>query len=281
MRKPKALSPFHRLMLYVVMPLLIMVSWGLAWFKREVIMNKQQALRFVDWLLVHVGLPLLFVFVALHASRAGATALPVKAVDIAEVAERTATAAAQQPGVKTQVQARLDDRVAMPACDSELQGSVHSDTNTAMSIAVSCSAPQPWTLYVPVRLQREAQVVVLASSLPAGTILQAGHLSQQIKDIGQLSYGYLQDSKAVIGYRLRRPLQAGWALSGNDVESPRLIHRGDTVTLVARLGSIEVRAQGQALSDAGANEPLRVKNLSSRRIVDGRVSGDGTVSVGY
>ncbi|MDX1497232.1 MAG: flagellar basal body P-ring formation chaperone FlgA [Salinisphaeraceae bacterium] len=244
-------------------------------------MSKQRAIRLVDWLLIYIGLPVLVLFVALHVRTAAAANQPVLAVDIAKVAESAAVVAAQQPGVKTRVTARLDNRVAMPACDSELQGRVHSDTNTAMSIAVACAGPQPWTLYVPVRLQREAEVVVLASSLPAGTVLQASHLSKQTKDIGQLSYGYLQDSQAIIGNRLRRPLQAGWALSGNDIESPRIVRRGDTVTLVARTGSIEVRAQGQALADAGANEPVRVKNLSSRRIIDGRVSGDGTVAVGF
>lgn len=281
MQKCKSQTSFSRLMMYVVVPLLIAVGWGWEWFTREVMMNRQQVLKLIDWLVVYIALPLILLFIWMYSSLVEANDAPVNAGQITQVAETVASAAANQPGVNTRVQAKIDARVAMPACAQPLQGQVHSDNNTAMSIAVSCAAPQPWTLYVPVRLEREAEVLVLTSSLPAGTKLQASHLSRQTRNIGQLAYGYLQNPAEVVGNNLRRPLQAGWVLSGNDIESPRLVKRGETVTLVARLGSIEVRAQGQALSDAGQDESIRVRNLSSKRIIDGRVASDGTVRVGY
>ncbi|MEO6369387.1 MAG: flagellar basal body P-ring formation chaperone FlgA, partial [Steroidobacteraceae bacterium] len=53
------------------------------------------------------------------------------------------------------------------------------------------------------------------------------------------------------------------------------VKRGQRVTLVASVGGLEVRAQGEAMADASATGRVRVLNLSSRKVVEGQVeSGD-------
>ena len=59
-----------------------------------------------------------------------------------------------------------------------------------------------------------------------------------------------------------------------------LIKRGQRVTLVAAAGSLEVRAQGEAVADAQADGRVRVLNLTSRRIVEGQVEGRDSVRIG-
>ncbi|MNI74575.1 flagellar basal body P-ring biosynthesis protein FlgA [compost metagenome] len=89
----------------------------------------------------------------------------------------------------------------------------------------------------------------------------------------------LADPAAAIGRIARRPLPAGTLLSSNDLVAQRLIKRGDSVALVSRRGSVEVRIAGRALGDAGQNERVSVENLSSRRIVQGTVDAAGDVIV--
>lgn len=277
MKQRRVNGRIHRIILFVVMPILILTSWGMEWVNREIMMKQQRIARIIDRLVLYLLLPVLLL-AAWAYSHAGEL---TDVQQIVAVAEQTATDKLRQPGVDVAVAAKIDDRVAMPACDKPLESRIHSRTASSLSVAVQCTSPQLWTLYVPVRVEREAEVLVLATNTASGTVLNAAHITLQRRDIGQLPYGYLIDSQAVIGKILKRPQQAGWVLSPNDIEAPNTIKRGDTVTLISRSGSIEVRAEGKALSDAGVEERIRVQNRSTRRVVDGRVSADGLVVVGH
>jgi flagellar basal body P-ring formation protein FlgA len=68
-------------------------------------------------------------------------------------------------------------------------------------------------------------------------------------------------------------------LTPNDAQPQRLVRRGETVTVVSRSGGIEVRAGGTALTDGARGERIRVRNDSSRRIVEGVVTAAGRIEV--
>ena len=74
-------------------------------------------------------------------------------------------------------------------------------------------------------------------------------------------------------------MPAGTVLSASDLAAPRLVRRGDQVALVSRRGGVEVRVSGRALGDAGENERVAVENLSTRRVLQGRVGPGGDVVV--
>lgn len=173
----------------------------------------------------------------------------------------------------------LDERLRLPACEAPLQAQPASGSTLrgAVSIAVRCSSL--WTVYVPVRIQENLPVVVLVRPLARGETITADALELREQDTAQLPYGYLTDPQQAIGRISRRSLSPGSALSPDALESPRAIKRGQLVTLLGRSGSIEVRADGKALGDAGAGERVRVENSISRRIVEGTARDSGVVEV--
>ena len=79
--------------------------------------------------------------------------------------------------------------------------------------------------------------------------------------------------------QLRRPAAAGSVLTPELVEAPRLVRRGELVTVTARTGGIEIRTQGKAMRDGVQGERIPVENASSRRVVEGQVTGRGQVEV--
>ena len=58
-----------------------------------------------------------------------------------------------------------------------------------------------------------------------------------------------------------------------------LIRNGEVVQLVSTSSQVKVAARGKALSDGAAGHTVRVRNLSSGRVVEGRVIGLGKVAV--
>ncbi len=59
-----------------------------------------------------------------------------------------------------------------------------------------------------------------------------------------------------------------------------LVRRGQQVTLIAANGGVQIRAQGQALTEGAAADRVRVQNVSSLKVVEGVVESDGVVRVG-
>jgi len=78
---------------------------------------------------------------------------------------------------------------------------------------------------------------------------------------------------------LRRALQTGTVLTPQMVEPPRLVQRGQRVLLLAETGSVAVRVEAEAMGNGALGDRVRVRNLSSQNIVEGRVLSHGVVGV--
>jgi len=122
-------------------------------------------------------------------------------------------------------------------------------------------------------------VVVLSRAASPGRPLTAEDLELQQRDVSSLAYGYLERTELVLGRSLRRPLLMGSTLSPDVLAEATVIRRGNVVTVLSQLGSLQVRSQGKALSDASTGETVSVQNLSSSRVVQGVVRDAGTVEV--
>jgi len=197
---------------------------------------------------------------------------PVERIAAAAVAA-VAPDAGQRPGVTAE--ASLDPGLSMPECSDGLSAHVgHRGV-----AEVSCAGPMAWKIFVPVKVIRLGEALVLVRPLAAGQTVSADMLRLEPRDLAGLASGALTDPAQAIGRVASRSLTAGSPLMAPDLKSPRLIRRGDQVTLVARSGGLEVRSAGRALGDAGEDEQVSVENASSRRQIRGRVNARGEVEV--
>ncbi|HEC11729.1 MAG TPA: flagellar basal body P-ring formation protein FlgA [Acidiferrobacteraceae bacterium] len=201
---------------------------------------------------------------------------------IRAVAEDLARQHSQYPASKVQVKAaNLDPRLRMARCDTALEAFLPHrwQVHGRGTVGVRCTGQRPWTLYVSVNVSIYDQVVVSAHPLPRGARLSQADLKLEKHDLARLVGGYLQDPQQVIGKVLRRPIGLGSVFTPAIIESERLIHRGDRVQIVASLRGMEVRMIGKALNDGAAGDRVQVRNLSTKRIIEGTVTHQGFVRV--
>lgn len=177
---------------------------------------------------------------------------------------------------------RLDGRLRLPACTLPLETSLPPGTRPlgAVAVGVRCSAPG-WSLFVPGRVAVSRPVVVMTVSRPRGATLGAADLALEPRDLGTLPGGYLTDPQELIGMTLRRPLPARTVMLPGHAAAPELVRRGERVVLQATGGSIAVQVEGEALGGGALGERVRVRNLATRRVVEGTVSGAGRVIIGW
>lgn len=212
-----------------------------------------------------------------------AGAEPIQSLEsIREAAESFVLAQldAAGPGVRAEA-GRLDSRLRLAECDQPLEAfhAAGSRLGGNTSVGVGCSGERPWRIYVPVKVSREVEVAVLARSLPRGAMLDSAAIRMQKLDTQTLGFGYYDDLAQVIGQTLRRAAAAGTVITPGLVDIPPTVRKDEQVTLLAQRAGIAIRAPGRALADAQIGDIIRVRNLSSERIVEGVVRGPGEVVI--
>lgn len=172
-------------------------------------------------------------------------------------------------------EATIADHLRLARCNQPLQA-VATGAQTAR---VRCPDEPGWKLYVPVRVRREADVVVLRGPVRAGQPITADQLVVQRRDIADAATPVFADPADIVGMTPSRPLAAGATLTSADLVQGPPLRRGDPVVLVSRAGGVEVRMAGRALGAAGAGGRVSAENIESRRIVRGRLTAPGVVEI--
>ena len=133
--------------------------------------------------------------------------------------------------------------------------------------------------YVPVRLNWWARAVVTRKDLPVRSNLIAGMLDTARVNVAGHSGSWWEKPDTLEGTRLTRPLQAGDVIYTSYVHRPKLIRRGDQVTMIANYGALQVSAVGKVLRSAGIGDRVSVRNIKSKQVVQGIVASASTVHI--
>ena len=102
----------------------------------------------------------------------------------------------------------------------------------------------------------------------------------ELRQVAGFASQYVADAAVLEGHSLRQAVAPGTPLTRAMLVGEALVKRGQRVELVARAGGIEVQASGEALADALPDGRVRVRNLDSQRILEGRVESRDRVVVG-
>ena len=177
---------------------------------------------------------------------------------------------------------RLDPRLQLAACEQPLETFLPTGGRTLgnTSVGVRSTRPKPWTLYVPATVNIYKQVVVATDALPRGTLLGRNQIKTAKRNLAKLPQGYYVNPQELLGMKLKRNISGGLPLTPAMVEAPQVVKRGQRVRLIAKISGITVSMPGKALANASAGDHIQVKNLSSKRIVEGVVTASGEVKVG-
>ena len=176
----------------------------------------------------------------------------------------------------------LDPRLRLAACDSELEVYMAPGTRLVghSTVGVRCDSPQAWSLFVPVYIEQLVPVVTLKRGLKRGETLAADNLLVKKRAVTAIPASYLKTGAALIDQIASRDIVAGVVLTRHMFKPKKLVRRGDRVVLSMKSGTVAVRVAGIAMADGARGERIKVKNLSSKRLVDGTVSAANTVLVG-
>jgi flagella basal body P-ring formation protein FlgA len=132
---------------------------------------------------------------------------------------------------------------------------------------------------VPAQVRLYRQVVVAQRPLARGAILAAQDIDWRERDVGTLNQGYLTEPDQALGSMLTRPVSIDQVLTPNHLERAPVVSKGDHVVISAGGATLSVRMPGEAQEEGAVGQQIRVRNLSSQRVIRARITGPGQVVV--
>ncbi|MDH5517330.1 MAG: flagellar basal body P-ring formation chaperone FlgA [Gammaproteobacteria bacterium] len=175
----------------------------------------------------------------------------------------------------------IDKRLKLAQCNKvSLNLASGSQLLGKTSIRVSCQQPKAWSFYATAMISRYDDIYVSSGNYTRGHIIRDSDVYKARKDLAKLPFGYITKPADIIGKQLKRQLQAGRIITPSQLTNPVVIKRGEMIALQRKTSSFMVSMKGSAMADGAIGDRIRVKNNSSKRIVEGRVIRPGVVEIG-
>ena len=134
---------------------------------------------------------------------------------------------------------------------------------------------------VSARIEVYKPVLCAVRGLKRGQIIRPGDLKQVTMPLSRLKAGYFQQEKAVLGLAARRSLRPGQIVTSDVLTKPAVVKRGSRVMIVAQCPGIIVRVPGEVEEKGAIGDFVRVKNISSRKVIIAQVHDSRTVKVNF
>ncbi len=204
----------------------------------------------------------------------------------ADIAAAVKSFVISQSGVDEQLRPnvkKLDARLRLKRCDTPLQTfwPPGSQKVGGTTVGVACEGSTRWKIFVQVTINQFREVVVVNRPIQKGELIGTADLTLERKELSRAAGQYLQQLDAVVGQRAKTSLKPGTMVTLRMLELPHLVARGDRVVILANAAGIEVRMTGEALADGILGANIKVRNLSSSRVVQGEVVDKGVVKVAF
>ncbi|HAT8858854.1 TPA: flagellar basal body P-ring formation protein FlgA [Legionella pneumophila subsp. pneumophila] len=187
---------------------------------------------------------------------------------------------------KIQVTAdNIDPRLNLKVCDDnklEVFNPYQTPMLNTSTMGIKClEENNHWTLYIPVKITIFKSVLVAKRALLKGTKISNSDIYQTELDVQKLKQGYFTDSKELIGLVCKHDITPNSPLNPFNIELAKLVHKGEQVSIIAAHDNLTVSMDGIAMDEGALGDSVKVKNLSSKRIIEAQVTGKKTVKVTF
>jgi len=171
----------------------------------------------------------------------------------------------------------IDRRLVRPACPKLEAFLPPGSRLLGNSMAgIRCPGKRGWTLFVPVHVKINVDMVITNRSIQPGQKISAEDLSKENGEMTQRSI--LTDPKKAIGKVLKFGIGAGQFLRQDMLREPYAVTQGQIVQIIIEGAGFIIRTEGHALNNASVGQTVKVKTTSGK-VVGGSAKSDGVVGI--
>ena len=185
-----------------------------------------------------------------------------------------------------------EDRI-FKDCDHKLK--IKEIFNNFKTIIVSCKKPLKWQITVRTNaninnkitktsinnnLSNKIKLITLKNNLKKGEVIQRSDLQYgyKSKSVGQ---GFFENFEKLVGREINQNLSRGQVIKTRHLKENFMVAEGQSIVIFSDLYGISVRMEGNALENGHFNELIKVKNLSSGKIIQGKIINEKKILINY
>lgn len=135
-----------------------------------------------------------------------------------------------------------------------------------ISLKAECPA-QFWQTRLQARVEVRARVPVLNHSMGRGEVISGKDIAWRWQRLLPSSDDFVTKTDEVIGLQVERHIRAGQVINRRQIGLADWVTSGQQVVIEAASDRFVVRMQGQALENAGKGRSVRVRNISSGKVI--------------
>jgi flagella basal body P-ring formation protein FlgA len=173
---------------------------------------------------------------------------------------------------------RLDPRLKLRKCSNQLNAFFPSGSKRTgkVTVAVSCSSPVVWKVFVSASIYEYAKVVVAKKTLSKNLIISSADIVLEKVNVSNLRRTPIFVESDAIGSTPKRTIRAGSIIYENGI---CMVCRGDYVQVIAKNQYFDINMEAIALEDASIGQMTQVRNKESKRSFNARVVGRNQLEV--
>jgi flagellar basal body P-ring formation protein FlgA len=137
----------------------------------------------------------------------------------------------------------------------------------------------PKQISVPTRIEVCKDVVMSSRPIRKDNTISSQDIVVEERWFSRLPQDLLTDPGNVIGRRLLRSVNAKSPISLSMLSNPILFKKGKVVKIVCDNDALNITTFGTAEEEGVYGAMIKVRNMSSNKIIQGKVVGDGVVKV--
>ena len=167
--------------------------------------------------------------------------------------------------------------------------------NNFKTVIVSCNKPLKWQITIRTntnstpkihskkkinKISNSIKLITLRNNLKKGEVIQKHDLKFDYKT-NSVGNGFFERIDKLVGRKINQNLSKGQVIKIRHLEETFMVSEGQSIIIFSDLYGINVRMQGNALENGHFNELIKVKNISSGKIVQGRVINEKKILINY
>ncbi len=181
------------------------------------------------------------------------------------------------PRAEVRVPPRADIRDITPL--ASVKGSHFGQGPTSFQVKVQEQDKVVQTFNVQATVQEWGQLPVARRALARGDVVGASDVTLARVNLSTASGGIAQSVDEIIGQKLSQDVSEGALFRTQLMVTPPMVRVGESVTLLYRSKLLEASASATALESGVFGAQVRVRNETSKRVMQGTISGPGIVEV--
>lgn len=131
------------------------------------------------------------------------------------------------------------------------------------------------------RIEVLMDVVVSTKALHRNIRIERGDVRLVKKWFNRLPSNIISSLDDVVGMKLRASIKPNSEINGNMVRSIPMVKRGKPVKIIFESSPMRITTIGLAEQDGMHGELIKVRNISSKKVIYARVTGNSLVKVGF